>query len=247
MQLYSPLLGLGAIAGLLLAGWRAPNKEAIRYVDAAAIALFLALVGSRAGFVAVNWGYYASHPLEIVQVWQGGLSSIGALAGGALAVSILAAWWKLPAGLLADILLPLAACLTITSWLGCWAGTCAYGQPSNSWWALPARDEWGVMANRLPVQLIGAILTLLLLVLLDRLARRLPYLGMAGCLGLFGISAILFGLSYLRADPAPIYQGLRLEAWGSAVMMGLSGLLVVVLLVRGRLRKSAIPLRRVTQ
>ncbi len=246
MQLYSLLLGLGAIAGLLLAGWRAPNKEAIRYVDAAAIALFLALVGSRAGFVAVNWDYYAAHPLEILEVWQGGLSSIGALAGAALAVVLLAAWWKLPAGLIADIFLPLAACITITSWLGCWAGSCAYGQPSSDWWALPARDEWGVFANRLPVQLIGAILTLLLLVLLDWLARRVAIRGLAGCLGLFGISAILFGLSYLRADPSLIYQGLRLEAWGAIAMMGLSGLLVVVLLVRGRLRKSVIPLRGVT-
>ena len=82
MQSFSIILGLGTLAGLLLVGWRAPRKETIHYLDAAGFTLFIALVGSRAFAVAVNWGYYASHPIEIVQVWLGGLSSIGAIAGG---------------------------------------------------------------------------------------------------------------------------------------------------------------------
>ena len=55
MQPFSLLLGLGALAGLLLAGWRAPQKERIRYLDAGVLTLLGALLGSRAISVVVNW------------------------------------------------------------------------------------------------------------------------------------------------------------------------------------------------
>lgn len=240
MQLFSVLLGLGALAGLLLVGWRAPKKEPIRYLDAAVFVLFAALVGGRALTVSVNWGYYATHLSEIVKVWLGGLSGIGALVGGVLGVIIISMWWRLPAGILADTIFPLAGALSISSWLGCWADTCAYGLPSKAWWALPARDEWGVLASRIPVQLVGAALTLILVWTIDR-SKRLALPGLSAGIGLFGLSLIMFALSYLRADPVPIWQGLRLEAWGSIGLMIFSACIVVVLLVRWRLKKTAYP------
>ncbi len=100
MQPFSILLGLGALLGLLLTGWRAPQKEAYRYLDAGLWTLFGALIGSRAVAVAVNLNYYQDHPGEIYQVWLGGLSGIGAMAGGMFVIILLALWWKLPAGVL---------------------------------------------------------------------------------------------------------------------------------------------------
>ncbi len=245
MQLFSVMLGAGSLLGLLLAGWRAPRKETIRYVDAAVMSLLVALLASRAVFVAVDWGYYAAHPLEIVEVWQGGLSGTGALIGGVLAVVILAAGWKFPAGVLADTLLPLAGALTVTSWLGCWLGTCAYGQASTAWWVVPGRDEWGVLAGRVPVQLMGASLTLLLTWLIDAWGRRLQVAGLSAATGLLGMASVIFALSYLRADPVPIWRGLRLEAWGALGLMALSACTVVVLLVRCKLKRLPILQRRV--
>jgi len=245
VQSFSIFLGLGTLAGLLLTAWRAPKKETLRYVDAAVVAMFIALVCSRAFAVIVNWGYYGSHLADIPQVWLGGLSSIGALTGGVLAIFILALWWKLPTGLLADTLLPLVGILIISSWLGCWFNTCSYGSPSNAWWALPARDEWGVVAPRIPVQLIGALFTLAIVWWSDWAARRWTIPGLSAGLGLFGNTTLLFALSYLRADPVPIWQGLRLEAWGAIGLMVLSGLIVVVLLVRWKGKKIPVPTGRV--
>jgi len=246
VQSFSIILGLGTLAGLLLTSWRAPQKETFRYLDAAVITLFIALIGSRAVFVVVNWGYYASHLGEIIQVWLGGLSSIGALVGGVLAICLLSAWWKLPIGLLADSLLPLAGALAITSWLGCWMGTCAYGLPSGSWFAIPARDEWGVLVARLPVQLIGAFMTLVIIWVSDVAGRRVAIAGLTAAIGLFDISCVIFALSYLRADPMPIWHGLRLEAWGGLGIMLFSGLLVVVLLMRWKANKRIAPNGRIT-
>jgi len=237
MQPFSLLLGLGALTGLLLAGWRAPKKETIRYVDAGVGILFGALLGSRAVTVAVNFNYYQSHPGEIFQVWLGGLSYIGALTGGILALIIVAEWWRIPTGLLADTLLPLAGALTVTAWLGCWVDRCSYGVPTNAWWAIPGRDEWGVLAHRVPVQLVGAMLSLIFIWLLDRASKRLPVPGLSASIGLFGLSALMFSLSYLRADPTPIWQGLRLEAWGAIGLMIFSTITLVVLLLGWKFKK----------
>ena len=238
MQPFSILLGLGVLLGLLLTVWRAPEKEASRYLEAGLWVLLGALVGSRAMTVVINFTYYQSHPGEIVQVWLGGLSGMGALAGGILVIIILALWWKLPIGKLADTLLPLAGILTIAAWLGCWVDSCGYGLASDMWWALPGRDEWGVLTNRVPVQLMGAIITLVLIWLLDWAGKRLPIPGLNAAIGLFGMSAVIIALSFLRADPTPIWNGLRLEAWGAIGLMIFAIFAVVVLLSRWKIRKK---------
>jgi phosphatidylglycerol:prolipoprotein diacylglycerol transferase len=230
MLLFSPLLGVGALTGLILVSWKAPQKERLRYLDAAILTLIGALIGSRLVSAAVNWAYYASHLVEIFQVWKGGLSSIGAIIGGCLTIIIVSLVWRIPLGALADTLLPLAGTITVAAWMGCWFGGCSYGGSAEAWWALPARDEWGVMANRVPVQLIGAVLTLVIIWLVDTVTQRLPVRGMGAAIGILGISAVLFGLSYLRIDPTPIWRGLRLEAWGALLLMIFSSVTLVVLL-----------------
>jgi prolipoprotein diacylglyceryltransferase len=241
MQSFSMLLGLGALFGLLLIFWQAPKKEASRYLDAGLWTLFGALVGSRVLVVMVNFNYYQSHPGEIAQVWLGGLSGIGALAGGLLTILILSVWWKMPFGMLADTLLPLAGSLAIAAWLGCWVDRCSYGIASDSWWALPRRDEWGVLANRVPVQLMGAIFTLVIIWLLDWAGKRTHIPGFISAIGLFGISTVIFALSFLRADPTPVWNSLRLETWGAVVLMIISLILFIAVFLRWTFRKKEAP------
>ena len=232
MQLFSIFLGLGALSGLLLAGWRAPQKEATRYLDASLGILLAALIGARALTVIVGWSYYQGHMDKIIQVWLGGLSGIGALAGGVLGIIIIALLLKYPISVLADTFLPLAGTLAITAWLGSWASGSSYGAVSGAWWALPGRDEWGLLETHVPVQLLGAILSLAIILISEWLGKRFPSRGMGGALGLLGLSSVIFGLSFLRADPAQIWFKLRLEAWGAIGLMVFSVVIVVVLLVR---------------
>ena len=232
------LLGLGALLGLLLTVWQAPKKEASRYLDAGLWTLFGALVGSRALAVMVNFSYYQSHPGEIAQVWLGGLSGIGALAGGLITILILAVWWDMPAGKLADALLPLAGSIAITAWLGCWIDRCGYGMVSGSWWALPGRDEWGVLTNRVPVQLIGAVFTLAIIWLLDWVGKHISVHGLISAIGLFGLSSVIFCLSYLRYDPTPVWKGLRLEAWGAVLFLIISLIWLAIVILRWKPREK---------
>jgi prolipoprotein diacylglyceryltransferase len=137
---------------------------------------------------------------------------------------------------LADGLLPLLGTLSIAAWLGSWSDGSAYGQLSDAWYALPARDEWGAIEPRLPVQLCGALLTLVLFASLEQARRWLRHPGLSASLGLLGWALICFGLSFLRADPAQTWSGLRLEAWGQLVLAGVGLVWLAIVLLRSKLK-----------
>jgi phosphatidylglycerol:prolipoprotein diacylglycerol transferase len=238
MSTFSLMISLGALAGLVMVAMRAPKKLAARYVDAGLVVLVCALVGSRLVFALTNWGYFRLHPSEIYQVWLGGLSASGALLGAFTAILILRAARGFFPGPLADGLLPLLGSLSIAAWLGCWIDGSAYGHPTTAWYALPASDEWGAVAGRLPVQLLGALLTLIVFVGLEQARGRYRQPGMVAGLGLLGWAMIFFGLSFLRADPAQAWQGLRLEAWGALGVAGVGLASLLVGLLRYRMKSK---------
>jgi len=210
---------------------RAPKKLAARYVNAGLGVLLGALVGSRLIYALANWGYYRYHPGEIIQVWLGGLSAPGAVLGALFGLLVLRVLRVISLGALADGLLPLLGTLSLAAWLGCWSDGSAYGAPSTAWYALPGIDEWGVMSWRVPVQLLGALLTLVLFIGLEQSRGFLRRPGLSASLGLLGWALVLFGLSFFRADAAQVWMGLRLEAWGAvgAAAFALVGLASAVI------------------
>ena len=105
-------------------------------------------------------------------------------------------------------------------------------------WRYPARDEWGVLANRVPVQLMGAIFTLVIIWVLDWAGKRISIPGLVSTIGLFGLSAVLFSLSFLRADPTPVWKSLRLEAWGAVILMITSLIILTAVILRWKFSKK---------
>lgn len=237
---FSLILGLGATLGLLWVVWRAPGKQALRYLDAGLLALLGGLLGGRAVFVAGTWSYYQHHPAEVFAVHRGGFSWGGALAGGLLALAVVAALKHISLGQLADAMLPLLATLTVASWLGCWLGGCAYGPQTNRWFGFPVTNEWGQATLRVPTQLLGAVLTLALFWSLDwiraiLIARGKPARpGVFALLGLLLLSLEMFALSYLRVDSSRMWNGFRLEAWAALGFAILAVLLLVISLLLSR-------------
>jgi phosphatidylglycerol:prolipoprotein diacylglycerol transferase len=237
---FSLILALGATLGLVWVAWRAPAKQVLLYLDAGLLALLGGLLGGRAAFVATNWVYYQSHLLEILAVHRGGYSWVGALAGGLLALALVAVIKHISLGLLADSMLPLMATLTVAGWLGCWLGGCAYGPRTDGWWGFPVSNEWGRTASRWPTQLLGALLTLVLFWLLDWsrawLAARdkSPRSGTFVLLGVLLLSLEMFALSYLRVDYTYMWNGFRLEAWAALGFATLAALALVVSLIMPR-------------
>jgi phosphatidylglycerol:prolipoprotein diacylglycerol transferase len=234
----SLLLGLATSFGLIWVAWRSPSKQALFYVDAGIIVLLGGFLGGRAAYIAVNWVYYRAHPLEVFQVWSGGFSASGALIGIIVALTCFALFTRHSLGKLADSLLPLAALLSTAAWVACWIEGSAYGPVSDAWWALPTRDEWGRMLPRLPIQLIGLLLTLSLYWAIDRFESRLSTIpGLSALLAWLGLTLELLVLSYFRVDPVPVWRGLRLDTWGALALV-LLAIISLILLVLRKIRSA---------
>lgn len=241
VYLFSILLGSGAAIGLLWAGLQSHKDEAVMVVNAGLVALLGGLLAGRATYAAVHWSYFQLHKAEIPRLFLGGLSWPGALAGGILAVFVYAALVRRPAMHFLDALLPLAGTVAVGAWLGCWLDGCAYGPPIQAWWALPARNEWGTIARRVPVQLMGAVLILITVGLVDLYRPRLRIAGQAALLALFAFGVQMFCLSFLRADAVPAWLGLHLETWSALLLAACSLFVLLVLVLRDRTQRLRRP------
>jgi phosphatidylglycerol:prolipoprotein diacylglycerol transferase len=217
------LLGIGSSLGLAWVATRARLRLAQSQLDAGLVVLFASLVGSRLAFAAAHWAYFRSHPLEIVLLPLGGLAWPGAVLGALVGLLTYAALKRQPPLKLADALLPLATALSVSAWLACWLDGVAYGPVLSLRWLVPARDEWGAIAPRLPVQFLGALLTLGLFWLLELRQPPEPLPGLLARRWFLCFSLIMLVISLLRADPAPVWLGLRLETWAAMAFLLLAG------------------------
>jgi phosphatidylglycerol:prolipoprotein diacylglycerol transferase len=89
---YGVIMALAVASGFYLASKRAP-KYGIGARQAENLLFWLIIggfIGARLYHVASSYAYYAQHPLDMVKVWNGGLSVYGALFGGCLVLLI----WK---------------------------------------------------------------------------------------------------------------------------------------------------------
>lgn len=234
---FSLLMAIGSSVGLWRIAKQSEEKHRRFYLDVGLWVLLAALIGARIAYTVGQWAYFRRNVIEIFELYRGGLSWPGALAGGVLALFVLARKRKMPAGVLADVLLPLGASLAVSAWMGSWLTGYAYGIESSSWWTLPAVDEWGVVSERWPVQLVGALLTLSLFWLVEKKRRSFRLPGQAACIYMIGVSVVMFALTYLRADPMPVWNGLRWDAW-AAILFAAFGLLSLLAINNFKLDES---------
>ncbi len=228
---YSAIFTIGILAGFLWLGWIEPSQgrstkgpkrsdPRLGHIDAALIALFLGLLGARAGFVALHWEYYSSNPVEMLWLWQGGLSWAGGALAAILGIGIYALFSDQSFWALADALALPAGFIALSAWSGCYLDGCAYGirMPQSSW--TPAiGDMFGGYTSRWPTQLVGIVssaVTLLSLYVLSNLQLKG---GVLGSLSLTMIAAAALALGYTRADPVLLLRGLRLDTLGAALVL----------------------------
>jgi len=172
-----------------------------------------ALLGGRLGYVLENVRYFTDRPGDVVAVRQiGGLHGAGAWFGGAFALIV---WSRLRGEALFSLLqliLPAALLVAAGAWWGCADAGCAWGQEALSapsalrWLVVDAPDLYHTVKPRYAVQLIAALVALLMAGLAMLFPGR-SYLFVAGYL--LGAA----GLGLLRADPAVMIWGYRLDGW----------------------------------
>lgn len=231
--------------------WRnAPSRLSGALLNTGLLVLLAALLGARIVYVGVNAPYFRANPVEALQMWQGGLSWPGALAGAVAAAAVAAHAYstphkrRVPLGWLMDRLYPLLPPIAITAWLGCWQIGAAYGAalPAGAWWGIPSPNETSAYTLRVPVQLLAALALLACFALLELGLRPKRQNGLLSGLALAGLMFVQFGASLLRTDPAPLWQNLRLDAWFALAALALLLMLALLnALVPHLWRRQSIP------
>ena len=203
---YGLMYLLGFMSGLVLGRYRAardmsdfsPNDvmDLLFYIAMGVIA------GGRLGYVLFyQSGYYLEHPLEIIAIWQGGMSFHGGLIGVAVATLIYAARTGkgfLPA---CDFLVPLIPPGLFFGRLGNFINQELWGRVSDVPWAVLFQSA-GPPARH-PSQIYEALLEgLVLFVLLWWFSARKRPAGAVTGLFLLGYGVARFLVEFVRQPDA---------------------------------------------
>jgi len=130
-----------------------------------------ALVGARVVHVVANASLYFSHPIQIPQVWNGGLSSFGGLLFGVPTGFVLARRRgpDIGSARMADLVAPvLLAAWTVGRILGPQLMIRGGGHPTHQWFGMYYAGEVG---KRLPVPIFQSLMTLATLLIVWRVER----------------------------------------------------------------------------
>ncbi len=170
---------LAYIAGILL-GWRYivvlvnrdhlwqhPPMQPRQVEDLMTWMVVGIIVGGRLGFVLFyNYGYYSANLVEIVKVWNGGMSFHGGISGVILA-TILYGWrQKLPILSIGDAVAAATPFGLFFGRISNFINAELWGRPSNVDWAMVfpdpraqiCPDTWLTICSRHPSQLYEALL-----------------------------------------------------------------------------------------
>lgn len=198
------------------------------------------VLGGRLGEVLFyNPSYYVSRPLEILAVWQGGMSFHGGFLGVLVAMALFARQHKLPWLQLMDFIAPLVPLGLGAGRIGNFINAELWGRPTNVAWGMvfPNVDD----LPRHPSQLYEFALEGLALFALMWLYSRKPRpVGAVSGLFLIGYGSFRFFVEYTRNPDDGIFGlmsfGISMGQWLSLPMV----IVGLVLMLREQ-RKSATP------
>ena len=203
---YIAMLYLGLVAGAYAsyAAGRAAGLSGETFAAAIVALLVPSVLGARLAFVASRWRDVRREPRRII-TWgkEGGAIAYGALLSIPVSVPLLlalglpvAGFWDAGAvGFLTAIV-----CLRV----GCFLNGCCCGREATSPFGCELPDAYGVVAKRLPTQLLEAAWAFLLLVGSALVVGRLPFAGALFLATLAAYAAGRFFLEFARDAPRTV-------------------------------------------
>lgn len=248
---YGLFIVFGIIAGLFIVlrladlYSRAKNSsgesyqiEKERILDLSFLLIIFGIIGARLFAGLYNWGHFSLHPLDILKIWQGGMSIHGAIIAGIIVLFFFCRRYKLIFWFLADLIAPgLILGQAIGRW-GNYFNQELYGLPTSSIFGIPISLQNRIVgyenfSHFHPVFLYEFILNLIIFGVLIWLHKRnvkfekskysvvfLTYLIL--------YSATRFFLEFLRVDIQPVILDLRFGQWISLLIIIISFAIIIV-------------------
>ncbi len=223
LHFYGLMYAMAAVCAYFLTRFVARKKQSLLTGDNITDVIFWTMLGGVIGgrlFYALvyNPQVYLADPLQILQVWKGGMSIHGGLLGGFFGALLAAKIIKRPLAEIADIFLPALALGLAFGRLGNFVNGELVGRPTDLPWGM----DFGDGLQRHPSQLYAVIKDVLLcaifLVLLFRVHWR-P--GVLSGLFLSCYAILRFLVEFFRApDPqlGLLALGLSMGQWLSVVL-----------------------------
>jgi phosphatidylglycerol---prolipoprotein diacylglyceryl transferase len=160
---YGLMYAVGFAIALILGNRRAAKRDSRLTQDQFYNLIFYTIVGliigGRLGYVIFyDASSYFRNPIEILAVWNGGMSFHGGLAGVICAVALFSYRYSLNLLDVGDFLTPLAPPGLFAGRIGNFINGELYGRPSNAPWAMVFNNPAAGGAARHPSQLYEAFL-----------------------------------------------------------------------------------------
>jgi phosphatidylglycerol:prolipoprotein diacylglycerol transferase len=134
---------LGGLLGTRVARWL--NEDPEDGWSMLLLVIVLAVIGARVYHVIHLWDYYAANPVEIPQIWNGGIGIPGGVAGGALGIFLYTRAKGLHTARWLDIFAPALLLGQVIGRLGNYVNQELYGPPTSLCGTdFPPCLPWGV-------------------------------------------------------------------------------------------------------
>jgi len=196
------------------------------------------LAGARLYDVALQLPYYIGHPVQILEIWKGGLAIHGAILAGLLIVWLFARRRRLNFWQLTALLTPgLALGQTIGRW-GNYFNQELFGLPTEQAWGIPISVmkrpldylaapyfQPTFLYESLGCLLIAAALIIINIYLIRNKKLAGAYVWLTA-LYMVSYSILRFALEFIRTDAAPVLLGLRWPQIASLLLIAASILLL---------------------
>jgi len=233
----------GIVLGYYYLGWLDKRQPKPLLTDKARDDLMMyavlgIILGGRLGYVLFyNLGYFLQHPAEILQLWQGGMSFHGGMAGVIFAFWLLARRHQLQPLRLLDYLAAAAPMGLFFGRLANFINGELYGRVTQHPIGMVFPNSDGL--PRHPSQLYeatfeGAVLFVVLLLLATR-TRALAHPGLVGGVFLAGYGIARFGIEFFREPDAQLGFILGPFSMGQLLCLPMIAIgLVLVFTARGR-------------
>lgn len=134
--------GFMLLIGFVLGYWLA-IKRARKYhiptvflLDLALYLLLAGIIGGRLIYVLLNFSFYLHNPLQIIAIWNGGLSFYGSFGAGVLTTLVFCKRRNISFFKMADLITPSLALGYAFGRIGCFLNGCCYGVPTNLPWGV---------------------------------------------------------------------------------------------------------------
>lgn len=236
-SIYSLVILAAAAAGLCAAYLfsRGTEVNLALLLDATLVAVIFGAIGARAYHVITHWDYYSQNTDDITNLGQGGMGFIGALAFGVVALVVFAGIRRVSFWQLADVGAVGLALAQSIGWYGAHIVGANYGAVSDAALILPVGppggtvvslaqdlpDVYGIVAPRVPVQLVAVLFFFVLFVALAWMSRRRAGRGVVFLSFVIVSSLGGFALGFLRADETLVWNGWRIDQWMDLILAGI--------------------------